>query len=50
MFGARNAMSEFAFLVMLSKWHFHHDKSRMMVTPKYFAWWSVDLSIVSLIS
>ena len=37
-------MVEFAFLVMLSIWHFH-DKSVVMVTLKYFAW-SVDLSAV----
>ena len=37
-------MVEFAFLVTLSMWHFH-DKSGVMVTPKYFAW-SVDLSVV----
>ena len=36
-------MVEFA-LVMLSGWHFH-DKSGVMVTPKYFAW-SFDLSVV----
>ena len=37
-------MVEFVFLVMFSICHFH-DKSGVMVTPKYFAW-SVDLSAV----
>ena len=37
-------MVELAVLVMLSMWHFH-DKSGVMVTPKYFAC-SVNLSVV----
>ena len=37
-------MVEFGFFVMLSMWHFH-DKTGVIVTPKYFAW-SVDLVVV----